>query len=160
MKYAGILCVLFAAVFVSAEYSGYMNKRTAECRGFLAFISHMRIQVGCFLRPAKELARGFSSESLEKAGFIEALHNCENISEAYSKCEGELSLSHEEKGVLSDFFSSFGDGYLDQQIKLIESAHAKMEGLCTKLTAERVKNTRLVSAISVTLALGVIILII
>ena len=160
MKYVGILCVLAASVLISGEYSRYMNKRVLECRDFVSFISHMRIQVGCFLRPVKELGIGFSSESLAGSGFLEALSHSENISEAYSKCEPSLSLSSEEREVLCDFFSSFGDGYLDEQLKLIDSAHSRMQELYLRLSTERVKNTRLVSTVSVTAALGFIIFVI
>ena len=160
MKYVGILCVLVASVLISGEYCRYMNKRVLECRDFVSFISHMRIQVGCFLRPVRELAIGFSSESLDRTGFLEALTYSQNISEAYSKCEPYLSLSSEEREVLSGFFSSFGDGYLDEQIKLIDSTYSRMEELYLRLSGERVKNTRLVSTISVTAALGFIIFVI
>ena len=84
----------------------------------------------------------------------------ENISEAYSKCESGLSLSSEERELLSGFFSSFGEGYLDEQVRLIDSLYPKMEGLYLKLCGERVKNTRLVSVISLTAALGFIIFVI
>lgn len=160
MKYGGILCVLLASLLVSREYCRHMNKRISECREFLAFISHMRVQVGCFLRPVRELGIGFSSETLEEVGFIEALSESENIKEAYLKCEPKLSLSMEEKEALFGFFSSFGDGYLDEQVKLIDSAYPKIEKLYLKLSDERVKNTRLVSTVSVTLALGFIIFVI
>ena len=97
MKYIGILLVLLTSVAISRDYVGYMNKRTAECKGFLDFIAHMRIQVGCFLRPVKELAFGFSSPSLEKSGFIDSLVSSENIYAAYMSCEPNLSLSKEER---------------------------------------------------------------
>ena len=84
----------------------------------------------------------------------------ENIKEAYLKCESSLSLSTEEKEVLSGFFSAFGDGYLDEQVKLIDSTYPRIERLYLKLSDERVKNTRLVSTVSVTLALGFIIFVI
>ena len=73
MKYIGIFLLLIAAAATSREYSKYMKKRALECKAFLSFIAHMRVQVGCFLRPVKELAAGFSSPMLEKAGFIRAL---------------------------------------------------------------------------------------
>ena len=82
MKYVGILLLLAAAALVSRDYCGYMNKRSLECKDFLAFIAHMRIQVGCFLRPVKKLGEGFSSPSLEKAGFLDSLSDSERIIDA------------------------------------------------------------------------------
>ena len=160
MKYVGILLVLASAFISSREFSRRMDQRVAECKDFLAFIAHMRIQVGCFLRPVKELGEGFSSPALERVGFIAALKECDRIYDAYSKCEGELSLSDAEREVLNTLFSSFGEGYLDDGIKLIDNCHSAMERLYLKLCEEKTKNTRLVTALSVTAALGVIIFVI
>ena len=157
MKYVGILFVLFAAIIVSRDYSSYMQKRSAECKDFLAFIAHMRIQVGCFLRPVKKLGEGFSSPALEKSGFLDSLSESERILDAYKNCEANLSLSAEEKNLLTDFFSSFGEGYLDEGVKLIESSYSGMERLYQRLCEEKAKNTKLVTSLSVTLALGIII---
>ena len=160
MKYIGILLVLVAAAVISHEYSRHMEKRAEECRDFLEFIAHMRVQVGCFLRPVKELATGFSSPMLEKAGFIDSLKSSDCILSAYRHCESNLSLSDEEKEVLNTFFSSFGEGYLDDGIRLIDSVYKNMEGLYGKLLEEKTKNTRLVTTLSVTMALGIIIFVI
>ena len=160
MKYAGFLLILLAAFFVSEEYRRRVKRRVAECRDFLAFLSHMRVQVGCFLKPTKQLGEGFHSESLSEAGFIDALAVSDSIGQAFSACESRLSLSRDEKETLSLFFSSFGEGYLDGQIKLIDAANAKMESLYASLASESVKNTRLVMAISVTAAIGLIIFVI
>ena len=160
MKYIGILLVLLSAFFYSREYTRYMKKRLSECEGFLAFIAHMRIQVGCFLRPTKELSAGFSSEPLSDSGFLYALSECENIYEAYKKTESRLSLSKEERCILETLFSSVGEGYLDDGIKLIDSSFSAMEKLTEKLREECRKNIKLVCAISVTAALGLIIFVI
>ena len=160
MKYIGILLILTAAVAISREFSKYMNKRVAECKDFLAFIAHMRIQVGCFLRPAKELGSGFSSHALERVGFIESLGESDSVFEAYKKSEPKLSLSDEEKRTLNTLFSSFGEGYLEDEMKLIESSYSAMEKLYSRLCEEKTKNTRLVTALSVTAALGIVIFVI
>ncbi len=160
MKYVGILLILVAACAISREFSKQMAKRTGECKDFLAFIAYMRIQVGCFLRPVKELGEGFSSPALENAGFMDSLANSDCIFDAYKKCEANLSLSSQEKEVLETLFSSFGEGYLDDGIKLIDASYSAMEKLYSKLCEEKAKNTRLVTALSVTAALGIIIFVI
>ena len=75
MKYIGIFAVLLAAMAGAREFSRIKKKQTRECRDFLAFISHLRVQVGCFLRTPRELAANFSSESLRECGFLGALAN-------------------------------------------------------------------------------------
>ena len=135
-----------------------MKKRLGECEGFVAFISYMRIQIGCFLRPVKDLCEGFSSEPLSKCGFLAALGTHSDIYEAYKLSEPSLSLSKEEKGVLATLFSSIGSGYLTESINIIDSSLVKMESLEKHLRTELVKNVKLVAALSVTAALGIVIL--
>lgn len=160
MLYIGISAVLFAAIMLSREYARYMKKRLDECEGFLAFIGYMRIQVGCFMRPLRELSENFSSEALAKSGFTDALRVEKNIYDAYKVSEPALSLSAEEKEVLEVLFSSVGECYLEEGVRLIEASHTKMEGLYSELKAERPRSTKLVSVLSATLAVGFLILVI
>lgn len=160
MRYIGIFLVLLAALIFSREYSRYMRKRLRECEGFLSFISYMKIQVGCFMRPLRELASGFSSKPLSEIGFIASLEKSDGIYEAYKEVEPRLSLSQNEKEVLEVLFSSIGDCYLDEGMKMIDSAYVRAEALYSSLSKECPKNIKLVSALSVTLALGFFILII
>lgn len=152
--------VLLAALIFSREYSNYMRKRLRECGGFLSFISHMKIQVGCFMRPVGELASGFSSKPLSEVGFIASLEKSDGIYEAYKEVEPRLSLSKNEKEVLETLFSSIGDCYLDEGMKMIESAYVRTQGLYDSLSKECPKSIKLVSALSVTAALGFFILVI
>lgn len=160
MLYIGISAVLFAAIMLSREYGRYMKKRLAECEGFLSFIGYMRIQVGCFMRPLCELCENFSSEALEKSGFTNALKTEKNIYDAYKASESALSLSAEEKEVLEVLFSSVGECYLDEGVKIIEASHTKMERHYSELKAECPRSTKLVSVLSATLAVGFLILVI
>lgn len=159
MKYIGIIAVLLSAVIISKEYSSFVNKRLSECRDFLRFIEHMKIQVGCFLRPSNELAKGFSSGSLSDAGFLGALENGESLYGAYKVAEPNLSISEEERDVLETLFSSVGECYLDEGVKLIDASHTKFENLYHKDRAECPKNAKLTSVISVTAAIGFLILV-
>lgn len=158
MKYLGIFAIIFAAVAFSREYARYMKKRRAECEGFLAFIKHARIQIGCFLKPVRELGDGFRSEALGSVGFLAALRESEDIFQAYKRIEPRLSLSPEERAVTAELFSSLGLGYLNDGLKLIDSSCDTLAQLCDKLKDEQKKNTRLVSSLAVTLALGFLII--
>lgn len=152
--------MLISSVLISREYSRYMRKRFSECQGFLSFMTHIRIQVGCFLRPVRELAAGFTSKPLSECGFIDALKDSENIYEAYKKSEARLSLSPQERGVLENLFSLFGEGYLEEGVRLIDESKERMEALCADLSKKCEKNIRLVTVVSVTAALGFFIIVI
>ena len=118
--------MLIAAAATSREYSKYMKKRALECKAFLSFIAHMRVQVGCFLRPVKELAAGFSSPMLEKAGFIRALGDSDCILSAYKRCEPALSLSEEEKANVTAEFAKLQQLIKDYNTKA-QTANTEME---------------------------------
>lgn len=160
MRYIVIFIAMLIAIAISGEYTKYMKKRVAECEAFASFIAHVKTQVGCFLRPCRELADGFSSDALEKVGFLNELRESGDIYASYVKAEPKLSLSEGEREVLDSFFSSLGGGYLDEQMKLIELCLEEVESARAKLREESPKSIKLISTLSVTGAIGFLILII
>lgn len=159
IKYIGILAVLLSALAISKEYSAFSKKRLSESCAFLSFLEHMKIQVGCFLRPANELLKDFSSDTLAAVGFTDALENSESLVTAYKTAEPKLSLSKEEREVLENLFSAVGECYLDEGVRLIDTAREKLEKLYQKNKIECPKNAKLVSVISVTAAIGFLMLV-
>ena len=119
----------------------------------------MKIQVGCFLRPANELVRGVNSKSLSALGFTEALLAGATLSDAYRVAEPRLSLSEEEREVLNGLFSSIGECYLDDGVRLIDAAEKRLDALYRKNKTECRKNARLVTVVTVTAAIGFLILV-
>ena len=160
MKYIGIFAVLLAAIAGAGEFSRSKKKQARECRDFLAFISHLRVQVGCFLRTPRELADNFSSEALRECGFLSALAGGADFLSAFESALPRLSLSREESEILRTLFTSLGEGYLESGIKIIDSSYARLEPLYREISGECQKSVRLASALSVTGALGFLILVI
>ena len=160
MKYVGIFAVLLAFSAGAREFSRAKKKRLYECRDFLAFISHLRIQLGCFLHTPRELAASFSSEALEKSGFLGALGEGADFYTAFSAAKPNLSISNDEAEVLDTLFRALGEGYLEDGIKIIEASYARLEPMYIALCAECKKSIKLSSALSVTGALGFLILVI
>lgn len=148
-----------AAFLLSREYARYIGKRAVQCEEFLSFIAYMRIQVGCFLRPARELAAGFHSRELERIGFLGAVNEGVSLFEAYKSTEDSLVLSKEEREVLRTLFSSLEECYLDDGIRIIDSSYKEMEKLCRKIRDERPKNVKLAATLSVTASVGFLILV-
>ena len=158
MRYVGFLFVLLASFVISREYAAYVEKRLTESRDFLSFIRHMKIQVGCFLRPTNELVRDFSSDRLSELGFTEALMSGETLYSAYKRAEPELTLSGEERELFEVLFSSVGECYLEEGVRLIDGAEKRLEEIYRKNKLEYRKGARLVSIISVTAAMGFLLL--
>ena len=160
MKYIGIFAVLLATAAGAREYSRVRKKHLAECRDFLAFVSHLRIQLGCFLRTPRELASSLSSPALVECGFLGALGDGADFLGAFKLARPKLSLSREECEVLEMLFSSLGEGYLENGIKIIDASYSRLEPLYRELSANCQKSIKLASALSVTGALGFLILVI
>ena len=137
-----------------------MNKRFSECEGFLLFVEHMRIEVGCFLRSPKQMREGFYSEALESVGFISALNNGESLHSAYIECKRRLSLKQEEKEILEKLFLSLGRGYLDESIKMIDVAYEGLNCEFLKLKDECPKCKKLVTSLCACAVVGFIIFVI
>ena len=160
MKYIGFFLVLLSVLKFSDSYSKHVKKRLRECEGFLEFITHVRLQMSCYLKPIRALSEGFHSEALSKTGFLQYIGECENILEAYKKAERQLSLSLEESEILERLFSSLGAGYLDDELKLLDTYKASLYEIYEKTKKEAPKSAKLVSTLSVTAAIGFLILVI
>ena len=149
--------VLVSVLFFSDGYIKYTKKRLLECEGFLAFISHLRLQMSCYLKPIKELCDGFYSKPLDESGFLDYVCERGNVYEAYKMAEGSLSLSKEERELVSGLFSSLGEGYLEDELKLIDAYRERLEAHFLRLKKEAPKNSKLLSTVSVTAAIGFLI---
>ena len=160
MQYVGLIFVMLSALIFSLEYTEYMKKRMHECESFLNLIAHLRIELGCYLRPVREAAASFESIVLDKAGFSEAIRETENLGLAYKKIKKKLSLSEDESKPLEILFSSLGKGYLDDEIKLICTCEEEMRKTVEKINSQAPKNIKLISTLSVTAAIGFFILVI
>ena len=152
--------ILLSAWFFSDSYSKHMKKRLSECEGFLSFIAHIRLQMSCFLKPPKALSDGFYSKPLSESGFLEYIAECDSIYDAYKMAERKFSLSAEERGVLEKLFSSLGGGYLEDEIKLIDAYQGQLQSHFEVLKKEAPRNSKLLSTVSVTAAIGFLILLI
>ena len=158
MKYLGLAFLLIGAFFISREYSKYIQKRLAECEGFLLFIKHMRRQVGCFLKPPCEIGEGFVNKPITP--FLLALGDSESVHSAYLSSKDSFSLSLPEDRTLTELFSSIGSCYAGEGIKLLDSSVEKFELLYRDLSQDSKRSTRLVATLTATLAVGIFILVV
>lgn len=160
MKYFGIAVFIFGVGVFVKSYISYLKKKQAECEAFLSLVCYMKIQIGCFMRSPKELISGFRCDALEKAGFLTEVENCSDMGEAYRKIRDRLSLSDKESVLLDGLFSSLGEVYYEESVRLLDTAQGELEVIVKSEREAAIKNTRLLSALSTTAALAVIMLII
>lgn len=160
LRILGGALLLLCALLVGREYSAYAGRRIAEHQGFIALISHSEGMIGRFLSSGDELWRGFDNEALERVGFLPLIKDGKDADSAFSTVKGRLSLGDEAKKKVEEFFKDFGSGYKDQEIARISALRAELETSLKSETAELEKNSRVLNALLVGGALGLIILLV
>ena len=160
MKYVGISFFIFGALAFAGVYISYLKRRVEEYVAFSSLVAYMRIQIGCFMRTPRELIGEFESETLRDTGFLEALEECSDMGEAYARIQGKLLLKKRESELVQALFSSLGEVYYEEGVRLLNSAQEELERACEREREASAKNKRLVSALSATVALAVIMLVI
>ena len=160
MKYIGIFLIILALFGLRGEYSSREKRRLAECEGFLRLISHLRLKIGCYLLPMRELVSDLECPALEKSGFLSLVLSGASLGEAFKKCENSFLLGKEEKRILTSLFSSLGNGYFSDSVKLLDSSYLAFEELTDAQRVKTEKNIKL-SALLFTLgSLGLLVLLI
>ncbi|MBQ8689510.1 MAG: hypothetical protein IJ515_04015 [Clostridia bacterium] len=160
IKAAGICILIFTLLYISSETVRKKNDALLLCEEFYRFLSHMRLQISCYLRPADELYLGFESKALDDIGFIGALKDGCSIGEAYKKAARKISLPTEVDRVLLSLFSSLGGSYLEEEIKLIDSHREELSVLLEREREESPKRAKMIRTLSVAISLGIIIFVI
>lgn len=159
LKLIGASALSAGALLICRELGKRRAERLLLCEEFYRFVSHIRLQISCYLRPAAELAEGFDSELLTRVGFLPLIKEC-GICSAFLNVRDRLSLSEEEKRVLGGLFSSIGTGYMENEIKKIDAYSAELYRFLENERAELPKETRLTNTLFAAASLGIIIFLI
>lgn len=159
LKLIGVCAMAAGTLLVCRELADKRKKRLFLCEEFYRFVSHIRLQISCFLRPVSELAEGFRSDILSEIGFLPSIAEQGIFGAFESVCE-RISLSEEEKRILGGLFSSLGTGYMENEIKQIDAYSAELYRLLENERADLPKRSRLVNTLLTAASLGIIILLI
>ena len=160
LKYIGAAVLFFLAFSFSREYRRHSERRLLEGEAALAFMKALRREVSCFLRPISEWAKEYSDAVFLQTGIIEPLCRGASLGEAYELSEGNFSMSRDAKACLRSFCKSFGRGYLEDELRALDS---HLDELSSLLLAEREdfrKNCRLVGTLSAAASFAIVILLI
>ena len=158
LRWGGGAILLLCALYIGKEYKRYVDRRIEEEEGFLAFLSHAREEIAMYLSPQKTLSSRFKNESLSKIGFLEEANRGGGLKDAFLECKNRLSIGKEAKELLFEFFSGFGQGYKEQEIKRIDSYSSRLSKLFDADRAELPKTAQMVSTLLLAGAVGVFIL--
>ena len=160
LKFTALFSLLLGALYICREFSKFQNKRISEYEGFYSLLSYMRGEIGCFLSPVSEWCAHFSDEALERCGFLPALRECEDLYKAFLGSVDKMSLSCETKDDLIRFFTSFGKGYADEVMRLIDSFRQRLGENIDREREEIPRSQKLVRTLCVSFAIGASILLI
>ena len=159
LKLIGVCAMAAGTLMVCRELTEKRKERLLLCEEFYRFVSHIRLQISCFLRPTSELADGFSSEILSKIGFLPLIAE-KGIFGAFESVKDKISLSEEEKRALGGLFSSLGSGYMENEISKIDAYGRELYRFLEEEREELPRRSRLVNTLLTAASLGIIILLI
>ena len=157
MKTVGICLLLFTLFYAVRRLSAAQRARLELLGEVYDFLRYIRRQVKCYLLPLKDIAASYSTELLERCGFLDRLRSGENPLVSFT---GEYRIADAPMGVLSAAFSSFGEGYVEDEIRSLDTAIEDMSLLLSKERAECAKRVKLYSVVGAAIGVGSLILVI
>lgn len=159
LKLVGICILLFTSILISRELVARRRRRLFVCEELLRFVSFLRLQIGCFLRPVPEAVSEFHSDELSACGFL-PVANGVDIDAAFFSSAAPSIVGKECTRIIDSLFSSLGKGYLDNEIKLIDTHYERLCELVEGERTEAVRQARLIRTLTASASLGLIIFII
>ena len=159
LKLVGICILLFTSILISRELVTRRRRRLLVCEELLRFVSFLRLQIGCFLRPVPEVVSEFRSDELSACGFL-PVANGVDIDSAFLSSAAPSIVGKECTRIIDSLFSSVGSGYLEDELKLIDAHQAQLSELVERERAETVRQVRLIRTLTGSASLGLVIFII
>lgn len=160
LRLVGAALLLAAAIFLSREYSSYLEGRLSEYRGLVALLSHAEEKIERSLSFGEELWRDFQDDVMEKCGLLPLLREGKGIAEAFGECIADFSLPIGIKAEISEALSTLGRGYRDSEIKKLSDIRTRLTEALNSETLAAEKNVKVAKALLIGGALTVGILII
>lgn len=117
----GLVCL--CAFFLCQEYGKMRAERRAQYEEIYRYLKHIENKMKCSLSPIGDISREFLTEN----GSVREV--VAQISRGVSADEkiGALLIGAEDKRLLQDFFSSFGQAYISDEKKKLEAMNEIFE---------------------------------
>ena len=158
------LCIFALALLCGAVirgYSKFMKKRLSESLDMLTVIEAVRRGISTRLMTPREcLSAELSLSSEAVADFCREVACGKTLKEALAVLQPRLSLSRECRAILSEYFSAFGTGYREDEIRLADEVIERYGARLSEERAEGENDARVFKSVAVAVTLGIIILII
>ena len=153
MKYIGVFAVFLAVLLFCRAYRKHLLSELDSLRGIIGFIGELKRHTVCYLEPPSRWVGKYKCD-FPDGGFLSLIEE-RGIGEAFEAARGKMSLPEAAEPLLSELFSGFGRGYLDEEKKKIEYAEDRLREILT-LEEKRVgERTKIILAVSFSLAFGI-----
>ncbi|MBR4204160.1 MAG: stage III sporulation protein AB [Clostridia bacterium] len=155
VKGIGALLLLAASVGYGFSMIGEEKRKIRELRALVRLVRHIRESIDGLRRPLPQIFAAFSDPALAENGFLPLLR--ERGFEAAAR-ETPWRQTEEVKRLLSDFGSSLGRGFADEELALCRYTEAKLSEALAALEKAAPDREKLWRSIPALLALSVILL--
>lgn len=155
LKIIGICILLFTLVHFVGRVADTVRARVETLREIGELLIRIRKDVGCYLLPLSDILSTYSSPRLSECGFLNRLLT--GLDPAPSLV-GKYRVPDGAKRIVSDLFTSFGEGYADDVIRSLDQASAEISKILAKEDGEAKKRIKLYSVLSSAAGIGALIL--
>ena len=160
MRWIGFLLIAITLNYIRVQYVARAKESVLECEEIFSFISLLQIEIGCYLKPISKIAEAYSSPILERCGFLPSLRAGEGAYTAFLSSCGTLSFSEEESALIAAAFYTLSEGDIHDGTEALAHAAGRLEEILSELKGRCKRDIKLASTLSVTLTLGVLLLLI
>ena len=159
MKLVGMVMIFVSALAFSYNRNVGISKRERVLTELFRLIEHIKLEIGCYLRPIREIAENFESNELSDNGFLSDMVT-KGPHKAYRILSERIFLGEGAHRVLERFFSTLGMGYANDEMRLIDTTLKEL-GEMLRLEAENAPKAKKLSlTLSFSGALALIILLV
>lgn len=155
IKIVGICLLLFALICFIRHLCAKERARGEVGGELYDFFTFLRRQVGCYLLPLSDVAAQYSSLHLEECGFLTAVRSG---GEVKPTLHAALGKDNKCADIACRTLSSFGEGYLEDEMRALDSALSELSSAAAELEAECKRRIKLYSVIGAALGVGALIL--
>ncbi len=155
LKIVGICTLLFTLVYFVGRVADTVKERVETLREIGELLLLVRKGVGCYLLPLSDIISSYSSPRLSACGFLDRLSS--GLDPAPTLV-GKYKVPSNAQRIVSEVFSSFGEGYKDDVIRSLDQASAQISKILAEEDGEAKKRIKLYSVLSCAAGLGALIL--
>ena len=159
MIYIGAFIVIFAAFSVWRCYSSFLLEELDYTRAFLGALCDYREKMKCYLRSPVDWASDYPENDSPISDFLGRVRDGERLITAYTDSFDGYYLPKRVHEVLMSCFSRLGEGYLETELEVVESAVGELSLIERGMTDEISKRQRASGALLGAFAVGLVILV-